>query len=164
MVIQVFTDGLLGGSRRLGFNHRSRAATSWDTRSFQLNMPACCVLMLFDGFIWPQRPPSNSIDVSSMVAIKRDCMPLGTITRFFRKQGYGYITPDDNDGDYVVVIDETLSNRLVEFGEGVRVRSSTVMPPWVSRHPRWSFSNHLSEQSTAFGAMCCFWCIGASVQ
>ncbi len=49
-------------------------------------------------------------------------MPLGTITRFFRKQGYGYITPDDNDGDYVVVIDETLSNRLVEFGEGVRVR------------------------------------------
>ena len=48
-------------------------------------------------------------------------MPLGTITRFFKKQGYGYITPDGNDGDYVVVLDEVVSNRFVEFGEGVRV-------------------------------------------
>lgn len=49
-------------------------------------------------------------------------MPFGTITRFFKKQGYGYITPDDNYGDYIVVLDEVTSGRFIEFGEGVRVK------------------------------------------
>lgn len=48
-------------------------------------------------------------------------MPTGTITRFFKQQGYGYITPDDNDGDYVVVIDEVACRRVLDVEEGVRV-------------------------------------------
>lgn len=49
-------------------------------------------------------------------------MPTGTITRFFKQQGYGYITPDDNDGDYVVVIDEVTCNQVLEIEEGSRVQ------------------------------------------
>ncbi|MEE2907614.1 MAG: cold shock domain-containing protein [Planctomycetota bacterium] len=49
-------------------------------------------------------------------------MPTGTITRFFSKQGYGYITPDDNDGDYVVTVDQVADQSTLGIGEGRRVR------------------------------------------
>ena len=49
-------------------------------------------------------------------------MPTGTITRFFNKQGYGYITPDDNDGDYVVTLDEVSAHISTQISEGLRVQ------------------------------------------
>ncbi len=49
-------------------------------------------------------------------------MPTGTITRFFTSQGYGYITPDGNDGDYVVTLDECSDLRRSQLSEGLRVQ------------------------------------------
>ena len=48
-------------------------------------------------------------------------MPTGTITRFFMQQGFGYITPDDNDGDYVVLVDQLQATFGSQFMEGTRV-------------------------------------------
>ena len=48
-------------------------------------------------------------------------MPTGTITRFFMQQGFGYITPDDNDGDYVVLADQLQATLGSQFMEGTRV-------------------------------------------
>ena len=48
-------------------------------------------------------------------------MPTGTITRFFMQQGFGYITPDDNDGDYVVLADQLQESFGSQFMEGTRV-------------------------------------------
>ena len=52
---------------------------------------------------------------------KGETMPTGTITRFFMQQGFGYITPDDNDGDYVVLVDELQASLESQFMEGTRV-------------------------------------------
>tara|TARA_Y100000589_G_C26831961_1_gene498371 strand:- start:26 stop:214 length:189 start_codon:yes stop_codon:yes gene_type:complete len=38
------------------------------------------------------------------------------------QQGFGYITPDDNDGDYVVLVDELQASFDSNSMEGTRVR------------------------------------------
>ena len=48
-------------------------------------------------------------------------MPTGTITRFFMQQGFGYITADDNDGDYVVLVDQLQASFGSQFMERTRV-------------------------------------------
>ncbi|MCH2133109.1 MAG: cold shock domain-containing protein [Phycisphaerales bacterium] len=48
-------------------------------------------------------------------------MPTGTITRFFTQQGFGYITPDNSDGDYIVVVDAAACSPMCNVSEGSRV-------------------------------------------
>ena len=49
-------------------------------------------------------------------------MPTGTITRFFQQRGFGYITPDNNDGHYVVLMDDFSTSDVRLLPEGTRVR------------------------------------------